>query len=133
MTAGATTSFGKFRGTVVNTQDPQQRGRIQAHVPALAGREMTSWALPCAPAQFFAVPVVGAGVWIEFEEGDPSLPVWTGCRWGSAAELPSTRFSPPPQKVLDDLMPGPILHAVRPCCAPTAAAPPPPCPPRGCG
>jgi Type VI secretion system/phage-baseplate injector OB domain len=71
--------FGKFRGTVTDNQDPDGRGRIQALVPALTGREATGWALPCVPAGFFALP--------EFEQGDPSLPVWTGCWWADAGSI----------------------------------------------
>ena len=26
-------------------------------------------------------PPIGAGVWVEFEHGDPSKPIWTGCRF----------------------------------------------------
>jgi uncharacterized protein involved in type VI secretion and phage assembly len=37
---------------------------------------------------FVALPPIGAGVWIEFEQGDPNYPVWSGCWWGSASELP---------------------------------------------
>ena len=98
--AAATAYFGKFRGTVADNQDPQGRGRIQAHVPALPGPGITSWALPCAPTGFFAVPAVGAGVWIEFEQGDPDLPIWIGTWWASAAEVPPALASPTPQKVL---------------------------------
>jgi hypothetical protein len=79
--------FGKFRGTVTDNQDPDGRGRIQALVPALTGREATGWALPCVPAGVFALPAVGARVWIEFEQGDPSLPVWTGCWWADAGSI----------------------------------------------
>ena len=35
------------------------------------------------------VPPIGAGVWIEFEQGDPDYPIWTGGFWGSAAEVPA--------------------------------------------
>ena len=35
------------------------------------------------------VPQVGAAVWIEFEQGDPEYPIWTGGFWGSAAEPPA--------------------------------------------
>jgi hypothetical protein len=38
-------------------------------------------------AGFYAVPQFGTGVWIEFEAGDPSRPVWSGCWWG-AAQIP---------------------------------------------
>ena len=30
---------------------------------------------------FHAIPEPGAGVWIEFEAGDPSYPIWVGCYW----------------------------------------------------
>ena len=35
------------------------------------------------------MPVIGSGVWIEFEQGDSDYPIWTGCFYGSAAEIPS--------------------------------------------
>ena len=79
--------FGKFRGTVTDNQDPEGRGRIQALVPALCEQEATSWALPCLPPGVFAVPAVGEGVWIEFEQGDPDLPIWTGCWWADAGSI----------------------------------------------
>ena len=28
------------------------------------------------------VPPPGAGVWVEFEQGDPGKPIWSGCRFG---------------------------------------------------
>jgi uncharacterized protein involved in type VI secretion and phage assembly len=37
---------------------------------------------------FYVVPAIGSGVWIEYEQGDPDYPIWTGCFWGSSAELP---------------------------------------------
>jgi uncharacterized protein involved in type VI secretion and phage assembly len=99
MTGDEGALFGKFRGTVADNQDPQRRGRIRALVPALFGQETTGWALPCSPPGFFAVPVVGAGVWIEFEQGDPDLPIWTGCWWTSAAEM-QPELLPDPQRML---------------------------------
>ncbi len=42
------------------------------------------------------MPAVGAGVWIEFEHGDPDYPIWSGCWWGSATEMPPTLLVPPP-------------------------------------
>ncbi len=86
--------FGKYRGTVVNNVDPEQRGRIQVMAPDVSGFALTSWALPALPIGglqmgLFSVPVVGSGVWIEFEQGDIDYPVWTGVYWGSAAEVPA--------------------------------------------
>jgi uncharacterized protein involved in type VI secretion and phage assembly len=35
-------------------------------------------------------------VWIEFEQGNPDYPIWTGCYWGLAADLPAPVFLTPP-------------------------------------
>ena len=85
--------YGKYRGTVIQNVDPEQRGRIQAMVPDVSGLIPSSWAMPCVPiagkqSGVYVVPQIGAGVWIEFEQGDPDYPVWTGGYWGSAAEVP---------------------------------------------
>jgi type VI secretion system secreted protein VgrG len=79
--------YGKFRGYVADVEDPLKLGRIQARVPRLLGTTLTGWAMPCSPYAgpdqgFFAVPDVGSGVWIEFEQGDLSRPIWTGAWWG---------------------------------------------------
>jgi hypothetical protein len=80
--------YGKYRGIVAVNQDPLNRGRLKALVPEVLGESPSGWALPCAPyagitAGFFAIPMVGAAVWIEFEAGDPSRPIWTGAWWGT--------------------------------------------------
>jgi uncharacterized protein involved in type VI secretion and phage assembly len=85
--------YGKYRGTVTDVDDPDKRGRIRARVPAVLGDQETGWCLPCVPyagknVGFACFPEAGTGVWIEFEGGDVSYPVWTGCWWGSG-ELPS--------------------------------------------
>lgn len=94
--------FGKYRGTVVNNIDPMMIGRIQAIVPDVSNVIPSNWAMPCVPVAgiqtgIFAVPPIGGGVWIEFEQGDPDYPIWTGCFWGSAAEVPALgqTFQPP--------------------------------------
>ncbi|HYD82097.1 MAG TPA: phage baseplate assembly protein V [Paucimonas sp.] len=86
--------FGKYRGTVVQNIDPEQRGRIQALVPDVSNIIPTTWAMPCVPIAgkamgTFMVPQIGAGVWIEYEQGDPDYPIWTGGFWGLAAEVPT--------------------------------------------
>ncbi len=93
--------YGKYRGMVVNNMDPTSRGRIQAMVPEVLGEIPTGWAEPCAPyagpvAGFFAVPPPGAGVWIEFEAGDTSRPIWVGGWWGTA-EVPMEPRNVPAQ------------------------------------
>jgi uncharacterized protein involved in type VI secretion and phage assembly len=86
--------YGKYRATVVSNVDPEQRGRIIAIVPDVLGAMPSSWAMPCLPLAgiqqgTYFIPQIGAGVWIEFENGDADHPIWTGCFWGSAAEVPA--------------------------------------------
>ena len=85
--------LGKFRGRVIDNKDPLKLGRITAQVPDVLGNEASTWALPCLPftgrqAGQYVVPEIGAGVWMEFEQGDPSFPIWTGSWYGDASELP---------------------------------------------
>jgi uncharacterized protein involved in type VI secretion and phage assembly len=77
--------FGKYRGTVADNSDPTARGRLQVRVPAVLG-DLTVWAMPCVPyagagVGFYSLPEPGTGVWVEFEGGDPSYPIWVGCFW----------------------------------------------------
>jgi hypothetical protein len=92
---------GKYRGTVFNNIDPEQRGRIQAIVPDVQGLIPTTWAMPCVPMAgkqqgTFMVPQIGAGVWIEFEQGDADFPIWVGGFWGAFAEVPPAALAPVP-------------------------------------
>jgi hypothetical protein len=96
--------WGKYRGTVISNLDPENRGRIQVMVPDVLQVIPSSWAECCAPvagmtgaaAGVFLVPPVGAAVWVEFEQGDPDRPVWTGGRWESTADVPPLALAPPP-------------------------------------
>ncbi len=93
--------YGKYRGTVLNNIDPEQRGRIQVTVPDVSGLLPTSWAMPCLPVAgintgVFTVPQIGSGVWVEFEQGDPDRPIWVGGYWGSTAEVPVMAKAVPP-------------------------------------
>lgn len=83
--------FGKYRGTVSDNADPTSRGRLKVKVPAVLG-DLEMWAMPCVPyagagVGFYSLPEPGTGVWVEFEAGDPSYPIWTGCFWADN-ELP---------------------------------------------
>ncbi len=85
--------YGKYRGKVTDNQDPKNLGRIRAKVPEVLQDVETGWALPSLPysgngSGFFRVPPPGAGVWIEFEAGDVSRPIWTGCWWADG-QLPA--------------------------------------------
>jgi len=81
--------YGKYRGLVAVNVDPANQGRLKAIVPEVLGVVPSSWALPATPysghlSGFFTIPALGSGVWIEFEAGDPSRPIWSGGWWGTA-------------------------------------------------
>jgi uncharacterized protein involved in type VI secretion and phage assembly len=85
--------YGKYRGIAEDVQDDENLGRIIAKVPSVYGDANSPWALPAVPFAgqghgFVVLPKKGDGVWIEFEAGDPSHPIWTGC-WWARGEMPS--------------------------------------------
>lgn len=93
--ARRTRHYGKYRGLVRDVGDPDGLGRIQAEVPAVYGDALSPWALPAVPFAgpshgFVMLPEPGDGVWIEFEGGDPSRPIWSGFWWGNG-QRPSPR------------------------------------------
>jgi hypothetical protein len=88
--------WGKYRATVINNIDPELRGRLMLMIPDVLNLIPSTWAEACAPLAgptgppmgIYAVPPIGAGVWVEFENGDPDYPIWVGCRWGSPSDVP---------------------------------------------
>ncbi|WP_028580794.1 phage baseplate assembly protein V [Desulfogranum japonicum] len=93
--------YGKYRGTVVLNEDPKRQGRIQVLVPDVSGIALSNWAMPCVPigglqSGISTVPPIGSGVWVEFEQGDPDYPIWSGGFWGSAADPPPSMHMAPP-------------------------------------
>ncbi len=91
------TYFGKYKGFVRDTDDPEGRGRIRCWCPQVMGEDddpshWLDWAEPCFPwlgglsALDFGVPLSKAEnggedvpVWVEFEMGQPDFPIWVGC------------------------------------------------------
>jgi uncharacterized protein involved in type VI secretion and phage assembly len=87
--------FGKYRGVVTDVDASTMR--VKASVPSVLGGISSGWAAPCVPyagpqVGFMMLPDVGSGVWIEFEGGDVSFPIWTGCYW-NAGDIPSAAAS----------------------------------------
>lgn len=90
--------YGIHRGTVTQNLDPMLLGRVQVSVPAVLGDGQLAWALPCSPyagngVGLFAVPPVGANIWVAFEGGDLDRPIVLGCFW-AAGEVPSPSALP---------------------------------------
>lgn len=89
---------GKYRGLVVRNSDPHQMARVQVQVPDVLGETCSTWAMPCVPvagaqAGCFALPPAGSRVWVEFEQGDPDYPIWTGGFW-EKGQVPNVAHTP---------------------------------------
>lgn len=85
--------LGKYRGEVVDNFDEKGEMRLIVKVPDVSSEPLGTWALCSTPVGgpqhgFFSVPPKGAGVWVEFEQGDIDCPIWSGCFWGSRSEAP---------------------------------------------
>ncbi len=90
--------YGKFRGRVLNNIDPLGLGRLQVTTDRFPGM-MLNWAQPCFPyagpfVGFYAVPPIGAMVWVEFEGGDLNYPIWVGCFWEPGRGLLAVMAAP---------------------------------------
>lgn len=99
--------YGKYRGWVVDNADPEKLGRLRVSVPAVLGEDTSGWALPCFPFGggaghgWFAVPEIGAQVWVEFEEGDLNHMIWVGTFWRDPAQVPAqAQLQPPTTRLL---------------------------------
>ena len=73
-------AWGIHRGVVLDGADPLGQSRLLVRVPDVSGAE-AEWAAACFPAPGAGeVPVTGTEVWVAFESGDPSRPIWLGQR-----------------------------------------------------
>lgn len=108
--------FGKFRAIVVDNKDPQKRGRLKLRIPSVLADQESDWALPCLPyggidqQGMFFVPVIDAQVWVEFEEGDISRPIWVGTFWQKESDTPKDAAREEPTTRLFQTKSGHILQ-----------------------
>jgi hypothetical protein len=77
----------------LNNEDLERRGRLLVQVPDVTGLPPSTWAMPCVPftgkqSGMWVLPQIGTGVWVEFEQGNPDYPIWTGCWWATPADVP---------------------------------------------
>ena len=80
--------FGKYKAVVCDIKDPEKRGRIRVNCPAVLGTSKSPWCEVCVPVAYdgggdFCLPSLGETVWIEFEQGNPSKPIWVGGWWST--------------------------------------------------
>ena len=87
----------------VEGDDDDRLGRIQVSVPAVFGEvspEYFAWARPCFPYGHFFVPEKGERVWVAFENGDPTAPVWLGVLYPKGKVPAEADASPPAKRVV---------------------------------
>jgi hypothetical protein len=71
--------YGVYRGIVQSNSDPLNKGRLKLQVPQVLGDAVTGWAWAThRPGIANVVAPVGTAVWVMFEGGDPSFPMWIG-------------------------------------------------------
>ncbi|MFI9561193.1 phage baseplate assembly protein V [Nonomuraea endophytica] len=100
--------WGKYRGFVIDRDDPDRLGRLKVRVPSLLADALPGWAWPVTPyggagIGLFALPGRGDIVWVEFMEGDLAHPLWTGCAWAKPdgrSEVPQQALSGYPSAVV---------------------------------
>ena len=81
--------YGKYSGSVVDVADPEQLGRVKVSVPSVYGarRRRSGRARAFRPGTS-SCRRSGAAVWVEFEAGDPSYPLWVGTWYPQGAVPP---------------------------------------------
>lgn len=90
--------YGKYKAFIVDTNDPDKRGRIKVKCPSVLGEALSNWCEPCVPIAYdyggdFVIPKVGEAVWVEFEEGNINKPIYTG-GWWSTNTAPNKEYDP---------------------------------------
>ena len=89
--------FGKYTGIVKDNGDDEKRGHLQLSVPALFPPAELVLARAALPFGYYFVPENEAKVWVEFEGGESTLPLWTGLQY-VPGEWPAAAQADPPQK-----------------------------------
>jgi phage gp45-like len=98
---GSGTRFpGLYDGVVTDVADPLKVGRVKVRVPSIF-TDQDTWARPCFAYGHFFVPDPGDHVWVAFEGGDATAPIWLGVWYPSgAAPVPASDADPPVQRVV---------------------------------
>lgn len=65
-----------YRGSVYDTVDPENRGRLRLLVPQVLGDAPSAWAEPTLPVSDRYQPKVNERVWVFFEGGDLNRPTY---------------------------------------------------------
>jgi uncharacterized protein involved in type VI secretion and phage assembly len=86
--------YGTYKGIVTDNTDPQDQGRVKVRMPELGRDEaLEFFAYPISPFAgdgfgIFFPPEVDARVWIVFEGGNPTMPLYLGGWWPNPSKAP---------------------------------------------
>lgn len=78
--------YSNYRARVVNNDDPDDLNRVKVAIPGINGG-IILWAYPKGQhggnqnGFKYLPPKIGDTVWVSFEQGDPSLPLWEYHSW----------------------------------------------------
>lgn len=85
--------YGSYRAKVVDNVDSDNQGKLKVRCLAIGDSEENEHIaypkFPSAGADYGikSIPPKGSFVWVEFENGSPDVPVWTG-GWYARNEMP---------------------------------------------
>jgi|GEM_PF-1954253 len=90
--------YSLYRGEVTDNVDPEHRGRVKLRLPTIFGQdELPTFAEPrdfrgagAGKGEFWP-PEVGDWVYVEFEQGDPRYPIYSG-GWHAQEEVDTSDF-----------------------------------------
>lgn len=86
--------YGLYRGVVFSNTDPLNQGRLRLKIPQVLADQVTDWVwVKNTPGVSSNPPEVGAGVWVLFEGGDPSFPVFVGTFGATTVGFPHLNTS----------------------------------------
>jgi hypothetical protein len=92
--------FGKYTGIVKDNKDEAKLGHLKVSVPAIFPDEELVEATPALPYGYFFVPDVETKIWVEFEGGDPTYPLWTGIQYIAGEWAKDAEADPPTKRVM---------------------------------
>lgn len=87
--------YSNYRAYVVDNNDPAKQGRLKLFIPGIVDEPMEYWApsIGIFSGQgygFHFIPPVNSVVWVSFEHGNPSFPIWTYGYFGEN-EIPDSK------------------------------------------
>jgi hypothetical protein len=94
---------GVYAAKVEKNEDDDNLGRIVVSIPSVFGDVTTDLqvtARPCFPSEHFFVPEKGREVWVAFENGDPTAPVWLGVVYAPGDPPAESKAKPPTKRVV---------------------------------